>query len=170
MRGNFLETWSHYRVAHGILLDAAEQAVLLVGNRVAGSDNLLWTLPGGRAEAGEDVAAALIREFAEETGLHVAPLSLAYVAEAKSAAAGKLYLTCAFSVRLLDPAATHLRWQDDPEQAVAVARFVPIASLREYIPSDSLGLPLARYLANRAAPVRYWLFPDYASDTEYSQV
>ncbi len=164
------ETWSHYRVAHGILLDATEQAVLLVGNRVAASDDLLWTLPGGRAEAGEDVAAALLREFAEETGLHVAPLALAYVAEAKSAAVGKLYLTCAFRVRLLDPAATNLRWQDDPGQVVAVARFVPIAALRDYIPSASLGLPLARYLFDPTAPSRYWLFPDYASDAEYSQI
>ncbi len=165
-----METWSHYRVAHGILLDAAEQAVLLVGNCVVGSSDLLWTLPGGRAEAGEDVVAALTREFSEETGLQVAPLALAYVAEAKSAAAGKLYLTCAFRVRLLDPGATDLRWEDDPEQAVAVARFVPIAALRGYIPSSSLGLPLARYLADPAAPARYWLFPEYASDADYSQV
>ncbi len=165
-----METWSHYRVAHGILLDASEQAVLLVGNRIAGSDDLLWTLPGGRAEAGEDVATALVREFAEETGLHVAPVALAYVAEAKSAAAGKLYLTCAFRVRLLDPAATELRWQDDPEQVVAVARFVPIAALRDYIPSPSLGLPLARYLAEPAAPAPYCRFPDYASDAEYSSI
>ncbi len=165
-----METWSHYRVAHGILLDPAEQAVLLVANRVAGSSDLLWTLPGGRAEAGEDVAAALVREFAEETGLHVAPTALAYVAEAKSATAGKLYLTCAFRVRLLDPSATDLRWQDDPEQVVTMARFVPIAALRDYIPSPSLGLPLTRYLTNPAAPARYWLFPDYASDAQYSGV
>jgi ADP-ribose pyrophosphatase YjhB (NUDIX family) len=162
-----MEIWSHYRVAHGILLTATEQAVLLVGNRVVGSDALLWTLPGGRAEAGEDVAAALIREFAEETGLQVAPLALAYVAEARSAVAGRLYLTCAFRVQLLDPAATDLRWQNDPQQVVAVARFVPIAALRDYIPSASLGLPLARYLADPAAPAHYWLFPDYASDASY---
>jgi ADP-ribose pyrophosphatase YjhB (NUDIX family) len=161
------ETWSHYRVAHGILLDREAQAVLLVGNRVAGRADLLWTLPGGRAEAGEEVVATLEREFAEETGLHVVPLALAYVAEAKSAAAGRLYLTCAFRVRLLDPAVAGLRWQDDPEQVVAVARFVPIAELRDYIPSLSLGLPLQHYLAAPAAPVRYWLFPEYTTDASY---
>jgi ADP-ribose pyrophosphatase YjhB (NUDIX family) len=164
------ETWSQYRVAHGILLDAEARAVLLAGNRVAGSSDLLWTLPGGRAEAGEDIAAALVREFAEETGLQVAPLALAYVAEAKSAAASKLYLTCAFRVRLLDPAAADLSWQDDPEQVVALARFVQITELRDYIPSPSLGLPLTRYLADPTAPVRYWLFPEYASDAVYTNI
>jgi 8-oxo-dGTP diphosphatase len=33
----------------------------------------LWSLPGGRVEEGEDDAAALVREMAEETGLVVEP-------------------------------------------------------------------------------------------------
>lgn len=33
----------------------------------------LWSVPGGRVEAGEDDAAALVREMREETGLEVAP-------------------------------------------------------------------------------------------------
>lgn len=33
----------------------------------------LWSIPGGRVEAGEDDAAALVREMAEETGLLVEP-------------------------------------------------------------------------------------------------
>lgn len=33
----------------------------------------LWSLPGGRVEPGEDDAAALVREMAEETGLVVLP-------------------------------------------------------------------------------------------------
>jgi 8-oxo-dGTP diphosphatase len=33
----------------------------------------LWSLPGGRVEAGEDDPAALVREMAEETGLQVRP-------------------------------------------------------------------------------------------------
>jgi 8-oxo-dGTP diphosphatase len=33
----------------------------------------LWSLPGGRVEPGEDDAAALVREMAEETGLMVQP-------------------------------------------------------------------------------------------------
>src|SRR3954451_17838633 len=33
----------------------------------------LWSLPGGHVEPGEDDAAALVREMAEETGLAVTP-------------------------------------------------------------------------------------------------
>lgn len=33
----------------------------------------LWSLPGGRVEAGEDDAAAVVREMREETGLDVVP-------------------------------------------------------------------------------------------------
>lgn len=33
----------------------------------------LWSVPGGRVEPGEDDAAALVREMAEETGLLVQP-------------------------------------------------------------------------------------------------
>jgi 8-oxo-dGTP diphosphatase len=33
----------------------------------------LWSVPGGRVEAGEDDAAAVVREMAEETGLVVRP-------------------------------------------------------------------------------------------------
>jgi 8-oxo-dGTP diphosphatase len=36
----------------------------------------LWALPGGRVEPGEDDAAALVREMAEETGLTVQPDAL----------------------------------------------------------------------------------------------
>lgn len=32
-----------------------------------------WSVPGGRVEAGEDDAAAVVREIREETGLDVAP-------------------------------------------------------------------------------------------------
>jgi 8-oxo-dGTP diphosphatase len=35
-----------------------------------------WSLPGGRVEPGEDDAAALVREMAEETGLLVQPGAL----------------------------------------------------------------------------------------------
>ena len=36
----------------------------------------LWSLPGGRVEKGENDAAALVREMAEETGLVVQPGAL----------------------------------------------------------------------------------------------
>lgn len=42
-----------------------------------------WTLPGGRVEAGEAVADAVVREVAEETGLQVAPGDLVGFSEVR---------------------------------------------------------------------------------------
>jgi ADP-ribose pyrophosphatase YjhB (NUDIX family) len=39
----------------------------------------LWSLPGGRVEPGETVAAAVVREVREETGLEVRPARIAGV-------------------------------------------------------------------------------------------
>ena len=40
-----------------------------------------WSLPGGKAEDGETLAAALVREMREETGLDVEPGRLLYVCD-----------------------------------------------------------------------------------------
>jgi 8-oxo-dGTP pyrophosphatase MutT (NUDIX family) len=40
------------------------------------SDNVKWSIPGGRVELGESVADAAVREVREETGIEVAPVSL----------------------------------------------------------------------------------------------
>jgi 8-oxo-dGTP diphosphatase len=46
---------------------------LLLVQRANDPGRGLWSLPGGRVEPGEDDAAALVREMAEETGLVVQP-------------------------------------------------------------------------------------------------
>lgn len=46
---------------------------LLLIRRARDPGRGLWSVPGGRVEAGEDDTAALVREMAEETGLTVAP-------------------------------------------------------------------------------------------------
>ncbi|QNE18394.1 NUDIX domain-containing protein [Kribbella qitaiheensis] len=48
-----------------------EQRRLLVVQRANEPGRGLWSLPGGRVEAGEDDPTALTREVAEETGLAV---------------------------------------------------------------------------------------------------
>lgn len=157
--------WQYYRVATGILLSPDGGSVLLVGNRWPGREELVWSLPGGRAEAGEPLAETLRREFAEETGVQVVPHQLAYVVEARSEVEGKLYLTCAYRVEA-DPPLLELAQQADVAGVVEVARFVPIAELERVVALVSMREPLRHYLNHPHAPARYWLFPEYRSDTE----
>jgi 8-oxo-dGTP diphosphatase len=56
--------------AYGICRDAAGR-VLLARNSGASEFPGQWTLPGGGVEQGEDPDHAVVREFAEETGLRV---------------------------------------------------------------------------------------------------
>lgn len=50
-----------------------EQGRILLVRRTNPPGAGLWSLPGGKVEPGEDDAAAVIREVAEETGLSVVP-------------------------------------------------------------------------------------------------
>ncbi len=52
-----------------IIMDAA--GALLLVQRARDPGRGLWSLPGGRVEAGESDTAALVREVREETGLEV---------------------------------------------------------------------------------------------------
>jgi 8-oxo-dGTP diphosphatase len=151
------ESWQHFRVGQGILVEGGK--VLLSGNRWWSGKPLVWTLPGGRADDGEGVAEALVREFKEETGLEVELLDLAYVAEARSAVSRRLFLTCAFAVRRI---AGELSCHADP--AVEELRFVPLDELSTYLPSPSLGLPLQWFLDHPGEPARYWFFPEYSQE------
>ena len=55
----------------GLAYDEAGR--LLLVQRANEPGRGLWSVPGGRVEPGEDDAAALVREMAEETGLLVKP-------------------------------------------------------------------------------------------------
>ena len=55
--------------AGAIVHDATGRLLLIRRGREPGRG--LWSLPGGRCEAGEDAAAAAVRETYEETGLVV---------------------------------------------------------------------------------------------------
>ena len=147
--------WATYRVGQGILIE--DRKVLLSGNRWYSAKPLAWTLPGGRAEEGEGVAEAVVREWREETGLDVEVLDLAYVAESRSVVAKRLFLVCAFVVRRLSG---ELSCQADT--GVEELRFVSPQELDEYLPAPSLGDPLRWYLAHPGEGVRYWFFPEYS--------
>ena len=55
----------------GLAYDGARRLLLIRRGNEPGRG--LWSVPGGRVEAGEDDTAALVREMAEETGLSVVP-------------------------------------------------------------------------------------------------
>jgi ADP-ribose pyrophosphatase YjhB (NUDIX family) len=71
--------WRRVHLCTGIL--ERDDHLLLVANRYPNLTEPLWNLPGGRQEPTETVAAAVVREFAEETSLAVQIVRFAYVAE-----------------------------------------------------------------------------------------
>ena len=148
------EGWAIFRVGQGVLIEDGK--VLLSGNRWYTGKPLMWTLPGGRTDEGEGVAEAAVREFREETGLDVEVLDLAFVAEARSTARKRLFLTCAFTVRWISGQLTC-----EGDEAVEEVGFVPFAELDAYLPNPSIGDPLRWYLAHRGESARYWFFPEY---------
>ena len=72
----------------GILIE--DEKVLLVKQKVA---NRNWSLPGGRAENGETLEEAMIREMREETGLEVNIQKLLYVCDKPDARPSLLHIT-----------------------------------------------------------------------------
>jgi 8-oxo-dGTP diphosphatase len=148
--------WQISRVGQGILIQDGN--LLLAGNRWYTGKPLVWTLPGGRAEDGEGVAKALVREFQEETGLVVEPGALAYVAEARSSVRRQIFITCTFLVTQVSGHLTH-----DGDASVEELRFISVSELPIYLPSPSLGDPLRWYFQHTTAGARYWFFPEYAT-------
>ncbi|GIH27314.1 hypothetical protein Aph01nite_56240 [Acrocarpospora phusangensis] len=65
----------HMRCVGALILDADGRLLLVKRGRPPGEG--LWSLPGGRVEAGESDPEALVREIREETGLDVTPGELA---------------------------------------------------------------------------------------------
>lgn len=62
------------RCVGAIVHDAEGRLLLIRRGRPPGEG--LWSIPGGRVEAGESDAEAVVRELVEETGLRVEPRSL----------------------------------------------------------------------------------------------
>jgi ADP-ribose pyrophosphatase YjhB (NUDIX family) len=148
------ESWAQFRVAQAIVRRGED--ILLCANRWYSDRPPVWTLPGGRAEPGELLADALVREVREETGLEVEVGRLAYVVEARSPSAKRLFLTCVFRAEVVGG-----EFGESHDIGVEDVRFVPVAQLGELMPARSLAEPLLAYLAESEAIMRYWSYGDY---------
>jgi|GEM_PF-472030 len=154
--------WQFYRVAQGLLLH--QNQVLLVGNDY-GYPELLWSLPGGRLEPGEQHKAAIIREFMEETGLEIVPGDLLYVVDSRSELLHKHFVTLVFEVRLAQPEIEPVL-VGEVDGPVKELRFVPFAEVPALIQRPSMGEGLLNYLYYGTKTSRYWVYPEYMT-TEF---
>lgn len=100
---------------------------LLIVNAWPGGVSDLWCAPGGGVHSGSSLPDNLVREIAEETGLHVAVGAPALVNEFHDPDSGfhqvDIYFRCTVAEGRLDPA-----WRD-PEGVVTERRFVTRAEL-----------------------------------------
>ncbi len=111
--------------ATGVLVE--EGRVLLVRQTLRERSH--WNLPGGGLEPGETLAACLVREMREETGLAVAPAGLLYVCD-RFKELGDQVLDLSFLVRRAD-AGPPVQARPGNER-LAGARMVPIGELARY--------------------------------------
>jgi 8-oxo-dGTP pyrophosphatase MutT (NUDIX family) len=133
--------WRRVHLCTGLL--EREGHFLLVASRYPNIADALWNLPGGRQESPETVEAAVIREFAEETGLDVRVTRLAYVAESFDWATTTQFTNFAFHVKasgepVVPPGDAH---------AVACA-WVARAELARRLAVGVVREPLLGYLAD----------------------
>jgi 8-oxo-dGTP diphosphatase len=152
-------SWQRVHLCTGILERAGR--ILLVANQYRNIAGPLWNLPGGRQEAPETVDAAIVREFAEETGLTVRVDRLAYVAESFDHATRTQFTNFTFHV---DGDGDARAARDDAH--VVACAWVARAELRERLHVAVVRDPLLSYLADPAR--RYFGYVDAGISIEFS--
>ena len=88
-----------------------------------------WSLPGGRAEAGERLEQAITREMAEETGLLVRVDKLLYVCDKPDSSPPLLHVT--FELTRIG-GELRLPTNEYDANPIGDVRFVPCQQLEEY--------------------------------------
>ena len=132
------------------IFDAQERVLLIQRGRDPGKG--MWTVPGGRVEPGEPLAAAVRREIREETGLAVEVGPLVEVVER---------IGGAFHYVILDYLATIRGGTLTAGSDVTAAQFCDAAALAQLPLTDGLLPVLAAARAvlhsGRGVPQGHWL-------------
>jgi ADP-ribose pyrophosphatase YjhB (NUDIX family) len=136
-------------------------SVLLVANRYPNQPRPLWNLPGGRQEPLETVAAAVVREFAEETALEARVTALAYVAESFDPATRTHFTNFAFRVE----SAGEPRVPPGDAHTIA-CEWVEVADLAQRLTVGVIREPLMTYLADRRR--QYFGYADAGITIEFA--
>jgi 8-oxo-dGTP diphosphatase len=133
--------WRRVHLCTGIL--ERDGHILLVASRYRNLAEPVWNLPGGRQEKRETVAAAVVREFAEETLLAVRIVRFAYVAESFDPATATHFTNFAFRVESSgEPGAP------SADDHVVAWAWVPRAELGARLAVGVVREPLVSYLAD----------------------
>jgi ADP-ribose pyrophosphatase YjhB (NUDIX family) len=135
-----------------------EEHLLMVASRYPNQPQPLWNLPGGRQQQGELLEETVVREFLEETSLHVSVRELAYVSESYDG--DRHFLNATFLVDLVDGVATssfdRLRMtQGEPTAThgggdhVVGVEWVALGDVRERVAVAVVREPLVAFLEGR---------------------
>jgi ADP-ribose pyrophosphatase YjhB (NUDIX family) len=126
-------------LATGIAL--REGRLLMAASHYPNQPQPLWNLPGGRQQPGELLEETVVREFLEETSLHVVVRELAYVSESYDGE--RHFLNATFAVELFSGCATKPVAGGDHVVAV---EWVALAEVRARIVVGVVREPLLGYL------------------------
>jgi 8-oxo-dGTP diphosphatase len=127
---------------------------LLMVRQAGPGEEPVWTIPGGRVEAGEFVTDALIRETREEAGIAVLdPGAIAFLAQVEDQDAGWFATVWTWHVAAWEGEVA----VDDPDGFVLEAGWVPLSEACDRLSRISWHVVTARYLRGEVPPGSLWL-------------
>jgi len=125
----------------GILIE--NKKVLLAKQKI--TQNRIWSLPGGRVDAGEQLETAINRELFEETGLETKVEKLLYVCDKTDCTPPVLHIT--FLLRRVGGEIT-LPTNEFDDNPISDVKFVEFSNLTEYGFSEKFSNILTSNLQN----------------------